>query len=74
MTAFYWLASLLALVGVWLNIRKNVVCFYLWGFSNAVWVYADIEHGIWPQAALQLVYFLLSIYGIIKWSEGRVEK
>jgi len=64
----YWLTSIAALIGVWFNIRKHVACFWIWAFTNAVWVYADIQHDILPQAALQFVYFLLSIYGIWKWS------
>ena len=64
----YWLTSIAALVGVWLNIRRHVACFWIWSVTNAVWVYADLEHGIVPQAMLQAVYFLLSIYGIRAWS------
>ena len=71
--ALYWLASAVALAGVWLNIRKHVACFWLWSFSNAVWVYADIRHGIYPQATLQAVYVVLSIYGIWCWSRGPLE-
>ncbi len=68
----YWLTSITALVGVWLNIRKNVACFWIWSFTNAIWVYADIAHGLYAQAALMSVYFLLAIYGISRWrEEGR---
>ena len=72
--AAYWLTSLAALVGVWLNIQRRAACFVIWSFTNAVWVYADLTHGIYPQAALQFVYFLLSIYGIWKWSALRPAK
>ena len=64
----YWLTSIASLFGVWLNIQKHVACFWIWAFTNAIWVYGDIQHGIHAQAALQFVYFLLSIYGIWKWS------
>ena len=68
---FYWLISLAALVGVWLNIRKHVASFWIWSVTNATWAYVDWAHGIYPQAALQAVYFVLSLYGIWKWSERR---
>ena len=71
---FYWLTSLAALAGVWLNIRRHVGCFWIWAATNAIWTYADMVHGIYPQAALQFVYFLLSIYGIWKWSALRPAK
>ena len=70
-STIYWVTSVAALLGVWLNIRKHVGCFYLWAFSNAVWVYADLTHGIYPQAALQAVYLALSFVGIWKWSDRR---
>ena len=63
----YWLVSLAALVGVWLNVRKHVVCFCVWAVTNAVWTYADWMHGLHAQAALQAAYFGLSIWGIVRW-------
>jgi hypothetical protein len=63
----YWLVSLAALVGVWLNVRKQVACFYIWSVTNAVWTYADWIHGLHAQAALQAAYFALSIWGIVRW-------
>ena len=71
MTTLYWLTSVASLVGVWLNIRQKVACFWIWTGTNAVWVYADGNHGILPQAALQAVYLLLSVYGIWRWSPRR---
>jgi nicotinamide riboside transporter PnuC len=68
MDAIYWLVSLAALAGVWLNVRKQVACFYIWAVTNAVWTYADLEHGLHAQAALQAAYFALSIWGIVSWS------
>ena len=63
----YWATSVASLVGVWLNIRLHVAAFWIWAFTNAVWVYADLKHDLLPQAALQAIYFALSIYGIRKW-------
>ena len=65
--AFYWIVSVAALIGVWLNIKKNVACFWIWAFTNAAWLVVDVKHGIYPQAALMAVYLVLSIYGIYKW-------
>ena len=70
----YWLTAVAALIGVWLNIRKHVASFWIWAFTNATWACVDYQHGIYPQAALQAVYFMLSLYGIWKWTmpkEGR---
>jgi nicotinamide riboside transporter PnuC len=61
------LLTALSLLGVWLNIKKMRICFYFWGVSNAGWVWIDWDAGIYAQAGLQAVYFLLSIYGIWEW-------
>ena len=70
----YWITALIALIGVWLNIRKNVTCFYLWAGTNATWAYVDFTHGIYSQAALQATYFALSIVGIWKWKTPNCKK
>ncbi len=71
MMTLYCLTSVASLVGVWLNIRQRVACFWIWTGTNAVWVYADVKHEIFPQAALQAVYLLLAVYGIWRWSPRR---
>ena len=65
----YWLTSLAALVAVWLNIHRRVACFVIWSVTNTIWVYADLTHGIYPQAALQFVYFLMALYRVYKWRQ-----
>lgn len=64
----YWLVSIASLAGVWFNVRKHVACFYLWAASNATWAYVDLANGLEAQAALQAVYFVLSLWGIWSWS------
>lgn len=68
MTAVSWVAAIASLVGVWLNIRRNVACFWIWLVTNSAWVVVDLHAGIFAQAALQGVYVGLSIYGILSWS------
>lgn len=65
---FYWLMAALSLLGVLLNIHGYRVCFVFWAVTNAAWTIADYQHGLPQQAALQAVYFLLSLYGIWHWS------
>ena len=64
----YWLMAVLSLVGVVLNIHGYRICFVLWAITNATWAVADYRHGLPQQAALQAVYFGLSIYGLVRWS------
>ena len=67
MDAVYWGTAALSLAAVVLNIRKRAACFAIWAFTNAIWTVVDYLHGIYAQAALQLVYLALSVYGLAKW-------
>lgn len=72
MIVLYWAIAIASLLGVWLNIHRHVACFWIWGVTNATWAYADATHGLLPQAAVQAMYFALSIYGIVRWNrDGR---
>ena len=65
----HWLTAVAALIGVVLNIHKMRACFAIWAVTNATWTVVDYRHGIYAQAALQFVYFLLSIYGLCRWTK-----
>jgi len=67
MTYLAWLATVLSLVGVVLNIKHRRECFYVWAVTNAWWCGFDAWHGIWSQSALQGVYFCLAVWGLIEW-------
>ena len=69
--ALHWVVAVAALIGVWLNIHKHISCFYVWVVTNSIWAYVDLRHGLPAQAALQSVYAVLSIYGIVSWSRSK---
>jgi nicotinamide riboside transporter PnuC len=66
----YWLISALALLGVVLNIRKHPACFAIWTVTNTAWCLVDWEHGLYAQSALMAVYFLLSVWGLWRWTRN----
>jgi nicotinamide mononucleotide transporter len=76
MDIFTWIITILAIVGVVLNIKKRVEGFYLWVGSNLAWVVIDYNAGLYAQAVLFMVYTGLSVWGIIEWRKkdisGRV--
>jgi hypothetical protein len=63
-----WAITILSLIGVIANIYKKKWCFMIWVFTNGFWCIWDFKHGLYSQSALFLVYFCLSIWGLIKWS------
>ena len=68
MEAIYWTTSALALIGVLLNIKKDRFCFFIWAMTNAIWTLVDFKKEIYAQAALQAIYFCLSVYGFVCWT------
>ncbi|MFA5132927.1 MAG: nicotinamide mononucleotide transporter [Candidatus Paceibacterota bacterium] len=62
-----WGLNLGALIGVILNIKHRRECFYFWFVTNAGWCIVDYYKGIYAQAALFFVYWLLAIWGIFAW-------
>lgn len=59
--------TILALVGVVLNIKKRVECFYIWFVTNSSWAVIDFYKDIPAQGILFTIYTGLAIYGILEW-------
>ena len=64
-----WLITALSLAGTILNVYKKRVCFIIWVFTNATWCIHDFRIGELEQSSLFAVYFLISIWGVVKWGK-----
>ena len=62
-----WIISILAVIGVVLNIKKKSVCFVIWFFTNLSWCIIDAIKGIPSQSALFAVYTVLAVWGLYEW-------
>jgi nicotinamide riboside transporter PnuC len=62
-----WIIAIMSIAGVVLNIYKNKYCFVIWMITNFSWMIIDFYKGIYSQAFLFLIYFILAVYGFIKW-------
>lgn len=65
----YWAVTLVALVGVVLNIEQDSRCFFLWGFTNAAFAIRTYLLGAYEMTVLFTIYFILAIVGIIRWNQ-----
>jgi len=63
--------TIASLVGVVLNIHKNHFCFWVWMATNFTWAVVDFWQGIYAQALLFFIYFLLAIYGLLEWRKNK---
>jgi hypothetical protein len=68
-----WCLAALSLLGVILNIRHDRRCFAIWMVTNGSWAVVDAAHGIWGQAALQAIYFAMSVWGFIRWAHSPIQ-
>ena len=63
------LATVIAVVGVMLNNRKSSWCFSLWMISNAITLSIHVSAGIWSLAARDLVFLILAVDGLKRWTK-----
>lgn len=63
-----WICSIISLLGTILNSNMNKYGNFIWIFTNMFWLIYDFSIGAYAQSLLYFIYFLLAIYGFIKWS------
>lgn len=73
-----WLLTTISLSGTILNVKKNILCFYVWLVGDVLWCVFDLAGRMYGRSALDFVQVILSICGIISWKkvnqkEQRVE-
>jgi nicotinamide riboside transporter PnuC len=61
------IATILAVIGVVLNNRKLIGCFWLWLISNSITLFIHGQSGIWSLAARDLIFLVLAVEGLIRW-------
>ena len=71
MAAFTWVFTAISLAGTALNVRKNVLCFYLWAVGNVAWLGFDVASGLYSRAVLDVVHLAFAIWGIFAWREPK---
>ncbi|CAI4043409.1 unnamed protein product [uncultured archaeal virus] len=63
----YWTVTIVALVGVILNIEHDLRCFYIWSFTNAAFAIRTFFLGAFEMTVLFVIYFILALVGIYRW-------
>lgn len=62
------ITTVLAVTGVILNNHQMIFCFYFWLASNSLSAFIHIRSRLWSLAVRDLIFFILAIDGIIRWS------
>ena len=69
MIVYTWSLTIICLVGSVFNVKKSVLCFYLWGLGNIGWMAFDAYNGVWGRVILNLIQLYLCFWGIIEWKK-----
>ena len=62
-----WCCTAASLVGAWLNARKRIEGFYVWGVTNIVWILYFVMQEQWALACLFAAYLAICVHGIVVW-------
>jgi len=66
-----WIGFLFILFGYYLNARKRLHCFSIWGIGNIVYfIYGYIIHAF-PVMAMSIFVLGMNIYGYIIWNKKK---
>ncbi|MBT3405424.1 hypothetical protein HN832_01270 [archaeon] len=60
----------ISLLGNFLVARKNFIGFFVWIFSNCLWIIISVFSGLWGMTFLFFVYSMLNIYAIYFWTKN----
>ena len=60
-------STALSVVGMWLMAKKYVQHWYVWLVVNAIYVMGNLYQELYFSAILFMVYFLVSILGLLRW-------
>ena len=64
---FGYIASFIAILGVYFNAKKNKLCWYCWMISNMMWLIISLIRKDYAQVILWIVFFGMNFYGLYKW-------
>lgn len=66
-----WLAAALGLAYLLLAVRRNLWCWLCAFASTAIYLVVFARAALYMQAALQIFYLAMAVYGFIEWRRGR---
>lgn len=69
-----WFLAVLSLSGNIFNVKKSVICFYIWAVGEICWMILDIHNGTFGRAFLDLTQLCFALWGIHEWSTKKGDK
>ncbi len=67
-----WFLTAISLAGTIFNVRKNILCFYVWLFGDVLWCAFDFKSEMYGRCFLDFVQVILAICGIFSWKKAEI--
>jgi len=68
---FSWIVTAASITGTMANACKKRWGFLIWMLTNTFWVIYDVHHGLYSQAILYVVNFILAVIGFVLWGKPK---
>jgi len=65
-----WLGFLFIIFGYYLNSKKYIICFYLWGIGNITFAIYAYKIDSIPMLFMSLLTLGINVYGYIQWKNN----
>tara|TARA_R100000234_G_scaffold61809_1_gene37412 strand:+ start:248 stop:490 length:243 start_codon:yes stop_codon:yes gene_type:complete len=62
-----WLGFVLILFGYYFNARQLIICFYIWGIGNIIFLIYALLINAMPQVAMSIFVLGMNVYGWKQW-------
>ena len=62
-----WVGFILIIVGYYLNAKKKLYCFYIWGIGNLIYVFYGFVINAFPMMAMSVFVLFMNVYGYMNW-------
>ena len=62
-----YIATMVALLGVVLNVKKHPTCFVLWCVSNLTFTLINLSQNRYYEVVLFSVQFVIAVWGLYEW-------
>lgn len=68
-----YIAACFSLIGIWYNIKKNPLCWFLFMGSDSLWFTYSIVTGQWAITVTHTVFMIVNFYGMYTWSKNNTK-
>jgi len=65
-----WIGFLFIAYGYYLNAKKNLNCFYIWGIGNILFLLYATLISSFPMLCMSIFTLLMNVYGWLQWNKN----